>query len=222
MAVGRAVFHHEPYDIEYRTVAPDGRIRWVRAKGRAYYDATGAPTRFDGVTLDVTALKLVEQRRENLLATERAAREEAERVIRMKDEFLATLSHELRTPLNAILGWSQILTRGPLESEDARQGLQAIERNTRAQAQMIEDLLDMSRITAGKVRLDVTLLFHVVAQAIQSVRPSAEVKGLRLIAVIDPKAGPIAGDAGRLQQVVWNLLTNAIIHSARRSSASCP
>ncbi len=155
LAVGRAVFHHEPYDIEYRTVAPDGRIRWVRAKGRAYYDATGAPTRFDGVTLDVTALKLVEQRRENMLATERAAREEAERVIRMKDEFLATLSHELRTPLNAILGWSQILTRGPLESEDARQGLQAIERNTRAQAQMIEDLLDMSRITAGKVRLDV-------------------------------------------------------------------
>jgi signal transduction histidine kinase len=103
----------------------------------------------------VTALKLVEQRRENMLATERAAREEAERVIRMKDEFLATLSHELRTPLNAILGWSQILTRGPLESEDARQGLQAIERNTRAQAQMIEDLLDMSRITAGKVRLNV-------------------------------------------------------------------
>jgi PAS domain S-box-containing protein len=217
LAVGRAVFHHEPYDIEYRTVAPDGRIRWVRAKGRAYFDATGAPTRFDGVTLDVTALKLVEQRRENMLATERAAREEAERVIRMKDEFLATLSHELRTPLNAILGWSQILTRGPLESEDARQGLQAIERNTRAQAQMIEDLLDMSRITAGKVRLDVhcLVLADVVAQAIQSVRPSAEVKGVRLITVIDPNAGPVAGDAGRLQQVVWNLLTNAIKFTPR-------
>ena len=217
LAIGRAVFHHEPYDIEYRTVAPDGRIRWVRAKGRAYFDATGAPTRFDGVTLDVTALKMVGQRRENMPATERAAREEAERVIRMKDEFLATLSHELRTPLNAILGWSQILTRGPLESEDARQGLQAIERNTRAQAQMIEDLLDMTRITAGKVRLDVhrLLLADVVAQAIQSVRPSAEVKGVRLIAVIDPKAGPIAGDAGRLQQVVWNLLTNAIKFTPR-------
>jgi PAS domain S-box-containing protein len=217
LAVERAVFHHELYDIEYRTVAPDGRVRWVRAKGRAYFDAAGAPTRFDGVTLDVTALKTVEQRRENMLVTERAAREEAERVIRMKDEFLATLSHELRTPLNAILGWSQILTRGPLESEDARQGLEAIERNTRAQAQMIEDLLDMSRITAGKVRLDVhrLVLTDVVAQAIQSVRPSAEVKGVRLISVLDPSAGPVAGDAGRLQQVVWNLLTNAIKFTPR-------
>ena len=217
LAVERAVFNHEPYDIEYRTVAPDGRIRWVRAKGRAYFDATGAPTRFDGITLDVTALKTIEQRRENMLAAERAARAEAERVIRMKDEFLATLSHELRTPLNAILGWSQILTRNPLESDDARQGLQAIERNTRAQAQMIEDLLDMSRISAGKVRLDVhrLVLADVVSQAIQSVRPSAEVKGVRLIAVIDPDAGPVAGDASRLQQVVWNLLTNAIKFTPR-------
>ena len=217
LAVERAVFHHQPYDIEYRTVAPDGRIRWVRAKGRAYFDATGAPTRFDGITLDVTALKTIEQRRENMLATERAAREEAERVIRMKDEFLATLSHELRTPLNAILGWSQILARGTLESDDARQGLQTIERNTRAQAQMIEDLLDMSRISAGKVRLDVhrLVLADVVSQAIQSVRPSAEVKGVRLITVLDPNAGPVAGDAGRLQQVVWNLLTNAIKFTPR-------
>lgn len=222
LAVGRAVFNHEPYDIEYRTVASDGRTRWVRAKGRAYFDATGAPTRFDGVTLDVTALKTIEQRREQMLATERAAREEAERVIWMKDEFLATLSHELRTPLNAILGWSQILNRETLESDDARQGLQAIERNTRAQAQMIEDLLDMSRISAGKVRLDVhpLLLADVVSQAVQSVRPSAEVKGVRLITVIEPSAGSVVGDAGRLQQVVWNLLTNAIkIHPARRTCA---
>jgi signal transduction histidine kinase len=217
LAVERAVFHHEPYDIEYRTVAPDGRIRWVRAKGRAYFDATGSPTRFDGVTLDVTALKTNEQRREHMLATGRAAREEAERVIRMKDEFLATLSHELRTPLNAILGWSQILSRDSLESDDAQLGLQAIERNTRAQAQMIEDLLDMSRISAGKVRLDVhrLVLADVVSQAIQSVRPSAEVKGVRLITVIDPNAGPVAGDAGRHQQVVWNLLTNAIKFTPR-------
>jgi signal transduction histidine kinase len=217
LAIERAVFKHEPYDIEYRTVALDGRIRWVRAKGRAYFDATGAPTRFDGVTLDVTALKTIEQRREEMLASERAAREEAERVIRMKDEFLATLSHELRTPLNAILGWSQILTRDPLQSDDVRQGLQAIERNTRAQAQMIEDLLDMSRISSGKVRLDVRrlVLADVVSQAVLSVRPSAEVKGVRLVTVIDPNAGPVAGDAGRLQQVLWNLLTNAIKFTPR-------
>ena len=216
LAIERALFDRQPYDIEYRTVAPDGRIRWVRAKGRAYFDAAGAPTRFDGITLDVTTLKTIEQRREEMLASERAAREEAERVIRMKDEFLATLSHELRTPLNAILGWSQILTRDSLESEDARRGLQAIERNTRAQAKMIEDLLDMSRISAGKIRLDVhrLVLGDVVAQALESVRPSAEVKGCDFT-VIDPKAGPVAGDAGRLQQVVWNLLTNAIKFTPR-------
>src|ERR1700744_1171905 len=158
-----------------------------RAKGRAYFDAAGAPTRFDGITLDVTTLKTIEQRREEMLSSESAAREEAERVIWMKDEFLAPLSHELRTPLNAILGWSQILTRDPLKSEDARQGLQAIERNTRAQAKMIEDLLDMSRISAGKIRLDVhrLVLSDVVSQALESVRPSAEVKGIRLFTVID-------------------------------------
>jgi PAS domain S-box-containing protein len=211
-AVERTVFHREPYDIEYRTVAPDGRLRWIRAKGRAYYDATGAPTRFDGVTLDITELKIAEERREQLLAAERSAREEVEHVSRMKDEFLATLSHELRTPLNAILGWSRILNSGPLDSEDARQGLEAIQRNARAQTQMIEDLLDMSRIISGKVRLDVqkTVLADVVAQAVQTVRPSAEVKGVRLMTVLDPYAGPVAGDPGRLQQVIWNLLTNAI------------
>jgi len=216
-AIERAVFKHEAYEIEYRTVALDGRIRWIRAKGRAYYDVSGAPTRFDGVTLDVTALKTIEQRREHMLASERSAREEAERVIRMKDEFLATLSHELRTPLNAILGWSQILTRDPLQSDNARQGLQAIERNTRAQAQMIEDLLDMSRISSGKVRLDVRrlVLVDVVSQAVLSVRPSAEVKGVRLVTIIDPNAGPVASDAGRLQQVLWNLLTNAIKFTPR-------
>jgi CheY-like chemotaxis protein/two-component sensor histidine kinase len=139
------------------------------------------------------------------------------RRFQMKDEFLATLSHELRTPLNAILGWSQILNRQTQASEDARQGLQAIERNTRAQAKMIEDLLDMSRISAGKIRLDVhrLVLGDVVSQALESVRPSAEVKGVRLLTVIDPNAGPVAGDAGRLQQVVWNLLTNAIKFTPR-------
>ena len=216
-AVDRAVFRHEPYDIQYRTVAPDGRIRWIRAKGRAYYDAASAPTRFDGVTLDITEIKLAEARREETLAAERAAREEAERVSRMKDEFLATLSHELRTPLSAILGWSQVLKHGPFESEDAREGIEAIERNARAQTQLIEDLLDMSRIISGKIRLDVQrlVLADIVTAAVQTVRPSAEVKGVRLVTVLDPHAGPVAGDASRLQQIVWNLLTNAIKFTPR-------
>jgi PAS domain S-box-containing protein len=211
-AVEATVFQREPYDIEYRTCAPDGRMRWIRAKGRAYYDPDGKPLRFDGVTLDITALKAAEQTREEILATERAARTEAERVGRMKDEFLATLSHELRTPLNAILGWSQVLNRGPLDLNDARQGLEAIERNARSQTQMIEDLLDMSRIVSGKVRLEVQRVVpaDVVDQAVQSILPAANAKGVRVTRVIDPHAGPISGDPARLQQVFWNLLSNAI------------
>jgi PAS domain S-box-containing protein len=211
-AVEQAVFEHKPYDIDYRAVAKDGRIRWIRAKGRAYHDGKGTPTRFDGITLDITELKQVEEQRELTLAAERTAREEAERVSRMKDEFLATLSHELRTPLNAILGWSQILSTPNATPEDVRDGVEAVHRNARAQTQMIEDLLDMSRIISGKVRLDVQrlLVADVVEAAVQSVRPSADVKRIRLTTVLDPYAGPVAGDFNRLQQVVWNLLSNAI------------
>jgi CheY-like chemotaxis protein/nitrogen-specific signal transduction histidine kinase len=157
-------------------------------------------------------LKHAADEREELLEAERAARSEAERVSIMKDEFLATLSHELRTPLSAILGWSQILASGNVEATDMEQGLDAIQRNARAQTQLIEDLLDMSRIVSGKVRLDVqwTDLAHVVETAVDSVRPSAEAKGIRLRKVLDPHAGPVAGDPTRLQQIVWNLLSNAI------------
>jgi signal transduction histidine kinase len=217
MAVERALLYGEPYDVEYRTVAPDGRARWVRAKGRAYFDSDGKPTRFDGVTLDISKLKTTEQLRDQALAAERVAREEAERISRMKDEFLATLSHELRTPLNAIVGWSQILSREQILSEPVRHGLEVIERNAKAQTQIIEDLLDMSRIISGRIRLDVqrVSMADVVTAAIQSVQPSADVKGLRLRTVLDPYAGPVAGDVNRLQQVVWNLLTNAIKFTPR-------
>jgi signal transduction histidine kinase len=210
----------QSFQSDFRIVRPkDGCTAWLEERSHPIRDSVTGRIRMVSLVIDVTkrketeiALKESERRREEMLATERAAREEAERVIRMKDEFLATLSHELRTPLNAILGWAEILNRDPLELDDARQGLQAIERNTRAQAQMIEDLLDMSRISSGKVRLNVQrlLLTEIVSQAVQSVLPSAEVKGVRLTTVLDPQAGPVAGDAGRLQQVIWNLLTNAI------------
>lgn len=150
--------------------------------------------------------------REQLLDAERAARSEAERVNIMKDEFLATLSHELRTPLSAILGWSQLLASGQMGPDEVKEGLETIERNARAQTQLIEDLLDMNRIVSGKVRLDVqrTDLASIVNAAVESVRPSADAKGIRLQKIIDPLAGPVSGDPNRLQQVVWNLLTNAI------------
>ncbi len=130
----------------------------------------------------------------------------------MKDEFLATLSHELRTPLNAIVGWSHLLLRGDPDDADFDQGLSTIERNARVQTRLIEDLLDMSRIISGKLRLDVQQVLPVsfVEAAIDSVKPGADAKEIRLEQILDAHAGPVAGDPSRLQQVVWNLLSNAI------------
>lgn len=161
---------------------------------------------------DVTEARRAEAERERLLESERAARVEAERASRMKDDFLATLSHELRTPLNAILGWSQVLARGGRDDGDLAKGLRTIERNARVQTQIIEDLLDMSRITSGKVRLDVQRvdLDEIVRLAVETVQPSADAKGIRVQSVLDPHAGPVSGDPNRLQQVFWNLLSNAV------------
>jgi signal transduction histidine kinase/ActR/RegA family two-component response regulator len=155
--------------------------------------------------------KKAEQQRDELLQSERAARVEAERNSRMKDEFLATLSHELRTPLNAILGWTSLLERETLPPE-AAEGVEVIARNARSQKQLIEDLLDMSRIISGKIRLDVQRveLATVIESAVATIRPAAEAKGVRLQVTLDPIAGPVKGDPGRLQQVVWNLLSNAV------------
>jgi PAS domain S-box-containing protein len=170
-----------------------------------------------GSTRDVTERKKAENEREQLLGSERAARSEAERASQMKDEFLATLSHELRTPLNAILGWAQILSGGNRDENDLTEGLHAIERNARAQTQIIEDLLDMSRIISGKVRLDVQPvdLANVVQASLSTVQPAANAKGVRLRAVLDPLVGSVSGDPNRLQQVFWNLLTNAVKFTSR-------
>ncbi len=165
------------------------------------------------VARDITSIKRILRESEELLKREISARSEAERVGRMKDEFLATLSHELRTPLSAILGWASILrSEDTGTSQMLDQGLEIIERNARAQAQLIEELLDMSRIINGKLRLDVQSvdLQVVITEAIESVRPAAEGKGIRLTKVLDPKAASILGDPNRLQQVLWNLLSNAI------------
>jgi PAS domain S-box-containing protein len=147
-----------------------------------------------------------------LYERERAARAEAERMSALKDEFLATLSHELRTPLGAILGWAQVLRRRTVTETELHGALDVIERNARIQTQLIEDLLDMSRITSGKVRLDIQPVEPVtfIESAMETVRPSADAKGVRLEKVLDPAAGPVSGDPHRLQQVLWNLLSNAI------------
>lgn len=144
--------------------------------------------------------------------TERAARAEIERVSLMKDEFLATLSHELRTPLNAVLGWSEVLLARGASDPESKRGLDAIARNAHAQAQLIEDLLDMNRIVSGKIRLDVQRaeLIPIVEAAVESVRPTLEAKAIQLRTTLDPLAGPVSADPHRLQQVIWNLLSNAV------------
>lgn len=138
--------------------------------------------------------------------------EEAKEANRIKDEFLSTMSHELRTPMTAILGWAHLLRANSFSAEDAAHALEVIERNARAQTKLIDDLLDISRIVTGKLRLDVQLvdLAAVIEAAVEATRPTAEAKSIRLQMLVDSQAGPVAGDRERLQQVVWNLLTNAI------------
>jgi hypothetical protein len=137
----------------------------------------------------------------------------AQRTARMKDEFLATLSHELRTPLNAILGWAQLLrSREAPGTAELHRGMEIIERNARAQVRLIDDLLDLSRIMAGRFRLDVqqVSLVEIVRSALDSIEPTAQTKGVRLESVLDPQSVIVSGDPARLQQVFWNLLTNAV------------
>jgi signal transduction histidine kinase len=152
------------------------------------------------------------EERQRLLAREREARAEAEEANRLKDEFLATVSHELRTPLTAIIGWSHMLRHAGLDEATGRRGLETIERNAKVQAQLVEDILDVSRIITGKLRLNTAPvdLASVVGAAVESVQLAAESKGIRLEVTLDPSARRVSGDAGRLQQVVWNLLSNAI------------
>jgi len=161
--------------------------------------------------------KRVAEERERLVRTERAARAEVLRVSQLKDEFLATLSHELRTPMSAILGWSKALQMKRADAATLERGLDAISRNATAQARLIDDLLDMNRIVSGKVRLEIRSLdlAAVIAAAIEVVRPSADAKGQQLVQMLEPLAGAVSGDPDRLQQVVWNLLTNAVKFTPR-------
>jgi PAS domain S-box-containing protein len=179
--------------------------RWVEVY--AYPSADGLSVNFR----DITDRKELESRREALLESERAAREQAEQIGRLKDEFLATLSHELRTPLNSILGWAQLLRKQKIGEAEFKKGLDVIERNSRAQVQIIEDLLDMSRFISGKVRLDVknVNLASVIQNAIESLLPTVQAKDIQLQTVLDTFVS-ITGDPNRLQQVIWNLLSNAI------------
>lgn len=164
------------------------------------------------IVSDVTERMRYEQEREQLLQSERTARTDAERANSLKDDFLATLSHELRTPLNSIVGWSQILRIGSLDGDEVSEGLAAIERNALAQSQMIADLLDVSRITAGKIHLDLQPLdlAKQVDAILTGLLPVAAAKSVQITKQFDPAAGLIRGDAARFQQILGNLVNNAI------------
>jgi signal transduction histidine kinase/DNA-binding response OmpR family regulator len=161
---------------------------------------------------EIAERKLAEEERARMLIREQAARAEAEAANRTKDEFLATLSHELRTPLTAILGWSHLLKTNKFDEKSITRALETIERNARSQSQLIDDLLDVSRIITGKLHLDVhpVELVAIVEAAIDSTRPAADVKEIQFEVTLDKSASQVSGDASRLQQVVWNLFTNAV------------
>ncbi|MGH8253679.1 MAG: PAS domain-containing hybrid sensor histidine kinase/response regulator, partial [Steroidobacteraceae bacterium] len=206
-------------DIGWR-VRKDGTTFWAHVTITALRDDTGKLLGFAKLTRDMTEAKRLEsmettsQQREEMLDAERSARMSAQRATRLKDDFLATLSHELRTPLSAILGWTQVLMRSgsPKSPEEQRRAIEVIDRNARAQVQLIDDLLDLSRIMTGKLRLDLQQISFssVVEAAVDSAQPAADAKGIRLRSIIGAGRDIVSADSTRLQQVVWNLLTNAI------------
>ncbi|HYY95120.1 MAG TPA: ATP-binding protein, partial [Pyrinomonadaceae bacterium] len=188
-------------DGSIRDVLIDSSVRWEDDK----FVHTRCFTR------DITDKKRAEAERERLLESEQRARREAEEANRLKDEFLATVSHELRTPLTAIIGWSHMLEQIPLDEETARHAVTVIRRNAEQQRQIVEDILDVSRVVTGQLRIESERveLAPVVQAAIDAVRPAAESKGIRLRAAFDPWA-VVVGDPHRLQQIAWNLLSNAV------------
>ena len=188
----------EPFEMEFPIKGADGVFRWFLTRVNPLRDSQGRIVRWFGTNTDVDG--------------QRRTSEELREANRLKDEFLATVSHELRTPLTAILGWARLLRAGRLDEKSAPNALETIERNARAQSQLIDDLLDVSRIITGKLRLDVRQVEpgSFIEPAIEALRPAAEAKDVRIQKVMDTGVVSVAGDPDRLQQVVWNLLSNAI------------
>ena len=197
---------------ETERLTKDGRHVAISLCVSPIRDSTGTIVGASKIARDITAKKHLEHEKENLLEAERNAREEAQRINTLKDEFLATLSHELRTPLNAILGWAQLSGLGTMTAQEMKDAGHIIERNARTQKQLIDDLLDMSRIISGKLRLELQQIepASFIEAAIETMLPSATLKCIRIEKRLDSFAGPIFGDPARLQQVVWNLLSNAV------------
>jgi PAS domain S-box-containing protein len=190
--------------------ATNGRLRDVEFVSNVY-DEDSHPVIQCNIR-DITDRKRAEKERTLLLAAAQSARAEADLANGVKDQFLATLSHELRTPLTSILGWSHLLTSGKLDKQQTARAIETIARNARAQGRLIDELLDISRIMTGKLCLDLRAvkLVPLIQAVVDDVRPAADARRINLKAALDSDVGPILGDPDRLQQIVWNLLTNAI------------
>jgi PAS domain S-box-containing protein len=201
---------------EKRYMRKSGDVIWVRVHATLFRSGTGTPLGAFSMIEDITEEMARARQREELFAREREARVSAEQANRTKDEFLASLSHELRTPLNVILGWTQALQRRAVPPERVDGALDALDRNARKQAQLVDDLLDVSRIAAGRLRLNLqpVLVAHVLESALETVRPAVEAKGQILVNRAAQSLVEIDADPIRLQQVFWNLLSNAVKFTA--------
>jgi PAS domain S-box-containing protein len=211
-AIERSIATRTEFSIEYRVVREDGEVRWLQDRGRIILGADGEPRYATGAVMDVTARRQLEDH-ERALSEERARLiRELEQANRVKDEFLAMLSHELRTPLNAVLGWTRVLQRGDVPPDRALGVLETIERNAAAQMQLIEELLELSSMTSGRLRLQLAPvdLRDLIGGAVETIRPAADSKSIALNVSIDPTVREFAADAVRLRQVFWNLLANAV------------
>ena len=204
--ISRVIATGGEYEDEYRVRGSDGKYRWVVARGRVDLDEKNKAGRFSGAVFDVTALK--------------QAQEELRKANRMKDDFLAIVSHELRTPLAAVMSWVRLVRSGRLNAEKMSKGLEAMERNVKLQSQLIEDMLDISRVTSGKLQLDKRPLepVPILNSVLNVLSRSAEAKKIRLQVTIQPDLGILLGDAKRLEQVVFNLLANAIKFTGENGS----
>lgn len=210
-AVKRTLATGVGYNLDVQALR-QGELIWITTRSEVVRDATGAIVGLRGTVHEITERKQAELERERLLTAEQQAREEAQVANRIKDEFLAVLSHELRSPLNPILGWTRLLQTGKLDPARQAEALKTIERNAKLQTQLIEDLLDISRIMQGKFALNVApvRLTFVISAAVETVQLAAEAKNIQITLDLDPSVALVSGDAARLQQMVWNLLTNAV------------
>lgn len=200
-----AVEYGNKYNTEARLRGSDGQYRWFLGRARPLRNKKGKIIKWYGTNTDINPIKELEEKL-------RQQAEDLTKANRLKDEFLAIVSHELRTPLNPILGWSQLLNTGKLDTEKTAVGLETIERNAKLQAQLIDDLLDVSRILRGKLNLNATPLNleFIIKSALATVELSAEAKSIQIETHFEANIGHVSGDAGRLQQIVWNLIANAI------------